>query len=1218
MERVPKDPKREPSIGDAHRHNAMNLNIGSDRPYSIWLILLVVTSLLAGSFSGMNASLVPSDSVELELESDNFASSKAAGDWVKAGLSDPSGQYGGSPVTSTSYTDSNGDTYLTGFLIGSVKFGTNAISAGQDAFIAKIDSSGNWGMVETAGQYAGGGFSWGNDITVDSTGNIFITGFYAGNISFGNHQLRSTSDSNGDDTTDIFVAKMSSSGSWLWAETAGGSYDSDSGNGIASDGNGGAYVAGAFNISGNWGMNGYGTNGYTDAFVARIDSTGSWDWVATGGGPGSDDASGVTVDSAGDLRVMGSFQGGSTQGAQFGSQSFNAVGSSDLFVSKMTNSGSWSWTQTAGAPSGVIIPWGFDTEGTDSYVGGLFQGTASFGSHSVTSAASSNNAFITKIDGSGAWQWANASGGTGLHFIGSIDASPNGIAVSGGFTGGASTSATFGTHTLTGTYTEMLAAVLDSNGNWVWAKSGGSAGDDGYYNYGTGGVGWTPAGDVIAVGHFCQGMGSACTATYGGNAVTATPGAYSTQLGLPPGVAVWKQASDADGDGYSDNSDNCPLIANAGQEDMDGDSIGDVCDPDADEDGILNDDDACDGPAVNWDASVWTDDIDMDGCRDIDEDDDDDEDGVLDTSDPCTGASFKLNWTSNVVNDNDMDGCHDSEEDDDDDNDGIDDTAGDDCPRDYANWGLPDGSGGFNHNSSADHDSDGCHDEVEDDDDDNDGVNDLDSLGAVLDRCPTGVLDWVSDSVGTDHDEDGCRDSDEDWDDDNDGVHDLDSSDNILDLCSPGATGWLSDETTDRDGDGCRDLDEDDDDDGDGIIDTEDGCFVQAGWVSTPLTDHDGDGCRDMDEDDNDDNDLVYDASDACAKGEIGWSETDFDGDGCRDETEDDDDDNDGICDTISSTVNVCSSGPDICPETPSGETINGDGCGTFTQVDTDGDGVFDGMDLCDEDAAVEGFDTDSDGCTDDRDGDTFTDDVDAFPDDSSQWNDRDGDGRGDNPGQLNSDDCPDTPSQWLWNVSNGTLGCAWEELDDDDDFVLNGLDNCPGSDATKTVDENGCTEWQKDDDSDGVVNADDTCDETASGDTFIEDTGCSHEQRLAAGDTNAMLKEYGLILGAVGAVLILAIVSMLIMIGRRKKQSGSMDAWDKDSAQIAAGGYAAGQPAAPMPTPMVQAGPQSVPSYAELPAGGSYVTDAAGGTWYNAPDGGQWAMQGDGSFIKN
>jgi hypothetical protein len=94
-------------------------------------------------------------------------------------------------------------------------------------------------------------------------------------------------------------------------------------------------------------------------------------------------------------------------------------------------------------------------------------------------------------------------------------------------------------------------------------------------------------------------------------------------------------------------------------------------------------------------------------------------------------------------------------------------------------------------------------------------------------------------------------------------------------------------------------------------------------------------------------------------------------------------------------------------------------------------------------------------------------------------------------------------------------------------------------------------------------------------------------------------------------------IVGMILMISRKKKGGSGLDAWDADSAQLSAGGYVAGQPAAPMQAP-VAAGPTRAASYAELPAGGNYVTDAAGGTWYNAPDGGQWAMQGDGSFIKN
>jgi hypothetical protein len=113
---------------------------------------------------------------------------------------------------------------------------------------------------------------------------------------------------------------------------------------------------------------------------------------------------------------------------------------------------------------------------------------------------------------------------------------------------------------------------------------------------------------------------------------------------------------DSDGDGILDSQDNCPSVSNADQKDTDGDSIGDACDSDDDNDGFS---DISDAFPLN--PNEWID-TDKDGIGN-NADLDDDNDGVADIND-----AFPLDPSESK--DADGDGIGDNA-DPDDDNDGI-------------------------------------------------------------------------------------------------------------------------------------------------------------------------------------------------------------------------------------------------------------------------------------------------------------------------------------------------------------------------------------------------------------------------------------------------------------------------------------------------------------------------------------------------------------------
>jgi len=660
--------------------------------------------------------------------------------------------------------DSNGNIYVTGSFSRTASFGNTSLTSGgdYDIFIAKLNNNGDWQWAVGA-EGSGSSIGFGVKIVVDSSGNAFATGIFLGTVTFGNTSL-----SSGGGAYGTFIAKVSSSGSWQWTVDIPFEFRSS----MSFDLDGNAYVTGKFPGTATFGSTSLTSSGGNDIFIAKLSSSGSWQWAVKAGGPDNDEGLGIVLDSSGNAYVTGGFEGTAT----FGSSSRTSIGEHDTFIAKLSSDGSWEWSVKAGGQyrdygQGIAV----DSSG-NTYVTGVFEETVTFGSTSLVSSGN-YDIFLAKLSSSGFWQWAVRGGGSSSDSVFGVAVDLSGNAyVTGGFEG----TAIFGSTTLVessyenhfGTY---IAKLNSSSISWEWAVKGGIQGED---DYGNNGVTVDSSGNAYVTGSF-EG-----TIILGSTSLVSS-GNYDIFLAKLSSDGSWEWAVKAGGQTEDhgigiavDSSGNAYVTgtfrgtATFGSTSLtrDGDTdifIGKLSSADGDMDRVLDIVDDCLNGSANW-VSNSASDYDNDGCRDNDEDLDDDSDGITDTSDACEKGD--LGWTSSSSTDHDGDGCKDATEDDDDDDDGLVDEL-DDCSSGNLSWTS---------NSSTDHDSDGCQDLDEDNDDDNDRVEDL------LDLCPHGQLGWFSSKSG-DFDSDGCQDSNEDVDDDNDGVLDaieIEAGTNPLDASS--------------------------------------------------------------------------------------------------------------------------------------------------------------------------------------------------------------------------------------------------------------------------------------------------------------------------------------------------------------------------------------------------------------------------------------------------
>ena len=395
----------------------------------------------------------------------------------------------------------------------SMTFDTTAITNGTHSIYAKAyDAVGNSSFssasqvtVNNTTTSASGAYAWGivigstntalaTGIAADTNGNVIVAGVCRNTADFGGGPLAPIGNQ------DVFVAKYTSAGGYLWAKRFGDSVNHypQAANAVAVDKSGNVIVVGTVSGSIDFGGGVLTGVGSGDIFIAKFSPTGQVLWSKLVGGAQQDAANAVATDGQGNVFVVGYYGYGLTGtpgsidfgGGQITSTSANG----SAFVAKYTSSGQYVWTRSLGSSSGSAAT-GVVADGSGNVVlTGAFSGAGNFGGQTLTSAGGTD-IFLAQYASDGSHNWSQRFGGTsGDTAEGvAVDGSGN-VAITGSFAG----TVDFGGGGLTDNgHPNIFLAKFSSSGLHRWSKAFSS-----YVDFGdqANSVGMDSAGNVVIAG----------------------------------------------------------------------------------------------------------------------------------------------------------------------------------------------------------------------------------------------------------------------------------------------------------------------------------------------------------------------------------------------------------------------------------------------------------------------------------------------------------------------------------------------------------------------------------------------------------------------------------------------------------------------------------------------------------------------------------------------
>jgi hypothetical protein len=260
-------------------------------------------------------------------------------------------------------TDAAGNVYVAG-LTNSPSFpGTNTAPSGtDDFFVTKFSPT---GQILYSRLIGGSSFDEAYGLAVDASGNVYVTGA-TGSPDF--PIVNGFQTTYGGGFSDAFIVKLDPAGNIVYSSYLGGSGGNESGNGIAVDNNGNAYIAGRTNSTDfpthNAAQGTYGGD-IADAFVAKVNTTMVGDsslvYSTYLGGVLFDTGNAIAIDSGGDAYVTG----GTSCCVPTTPDAFQtfAPGSLHVFVTKLGPAGDIRYSTLVGG-SGHDVGRGIATDGS--------------------------------------------------------------------------------------------------------------------------------------------------------------------------------------------------------------------------------------------------------------------------------------------------------------------------------------------------------------------------------------------------------------------------------------------------------------------------------------------------------------------------------------------------------------------------------------------------------------------------------------------------------------------------------------------------------------------------------------------------------------------------------------------------------------------------------------------------------------------------------------